>query len=220
MSTTIKFINTKNNFVTEHQANNMNEFSKLFYINDVIKKHENYNNKELKGGLYYISPLENIIDVLTDVNNSVLKWSFMSNKQMINGYTVWDSKRYKQNFEQEPVFTKIVLDNKGMEVATVEYDSITLETKGAYKTFNYGGKPIPWAETNKYFPEDSEITFLFSPNGNIESIYMNYDILNNESHWKELNHFLVDSQEFFQQLGVTPEQLYYFTHVDPLVPDF
>lgn len=125
MSTTIKFVNKKNNIITEQQANTINEFSKLFLIDDILKKHENYYYNELKGGIYYLSPLENINQVLADLDNAQLKWSLMNNKQMINGYTIWDSKRYDANFLQESTFTKIVLDNKGIEIAIVEYDTIS-----------------------------------------------------------------------------------------------
>lgn len=144
----------------------------------------------------------------------------MSNKQIINGYTVWESRFYFENLEQKPYYSKIVIDNQGKEIAIVEYDRITNQPKGAYKEFRYGNKQIPGAAQGELFPEGSEIYFNFSDDGKIESILMNYDIINNPSRWENLNKFLEEANSFLQGIGVTSEQLYYFTHVEPLVPNF
>lgn len=70
-----------------------------------------------------------------------------------------------------------------------------------------------------FFPEDAHIGFSFDDNGNIKRISMNEDLINNESNWTSLNKFLIDGDFFINQM-MTQEQLYYFTHVEPVVPNF
>ncbi len=219
MSTTIKFLNSNNNLITEQQANQMNDFSKHFFENDVLKKQEIYFDKELFGGDYYLFSGENLNNVLTQLDLS-LKWSIMSNKQEVNGYTIWESKNYFENFQQKPKYSKMVLDSQGNHIAVIDYDSVTNESKGAFKVYYYGGKPIPWSESGEIFPEDSEICFSFSDDGIIRSIRMNYDIINNESYWTNLSKFLADAEYFIQEMNITPAQINYFTHSEPLIPNF
>lgn len=219
MSTTIQFFNSNNKLITEQQANQLNRFSKNIFIDNILKKEEIYYDKILWGGEYYLSPGENVSDILTQLNPA-LKWSIMSNKQIVNGYTVWEARSYFENLQQKPKYSKKVFNNIGSHIATVSFDSITNQAKGAYKVFNYGNQQIPWGDPGDLFPEDSWIGFSFSDDGNIKSISMMYDIINNESYWTDLNDFLADAGDMLEEIGLTQEKLYYFTHVEPVVPNF
>jgi len=50
MSTTIKFLNDKNKLITEQQANQLSEYSKLSYVDDNLKKEDVYYENKLLGG--------------------------------------------------------------------------------------------------------------------------------------------------------------------------
>lgn len=219
MSTTIHFFNDNNRLITEQQALQLNKYSKHLIIDNVLKKEEIYWDSNLWGGTYYLSAGENVTDVLLGLNPA-LKWSIMSNKQLVNGYTIWECRFYHENLEQESKYTKIAFDNVGDKIATVSYDTLTHQPKGAFKVFKYGNQPIPWGDPGDLFPEDSEICFSFSDDGNVENIFMLYDLFTNNSYWTNLNNFLADAGDFFQEMGVSPEELYYYTHVEPLVPNF
>ena len=49
---------------------------------------------------------------------------------------------------------------------------------------------------------------------------MNYNIINNDSYWRRLDKFLTDAGDMLEEIGLTQEKLYYFTHVEPVVPNF
>ena len=217
MSTTIKFLNDKNKLITEQQANQLSEYSKLSYVDDNLKKEDVYYENKLLGG-YYLSPEENVTEVLNTLGPD-LNWAIKSNKQIANGYTIWEIRWYDENLQLKSKYAKRVNDSLGNHIATVMFDSITNQPKSAFKEFNFGGKHVPWDDEDMFFPEDAHIGFSFDDNGNIKRISMNEDLINNESNWTSLNKFLIDGDFFINQM-MTQEQLYYFTHVEPVVPNF
>lgn len=218
MSTTIKFLNDRSKFITEQQANQLSEFSKLFYEDNALKREDVYYENKLWGGEYYLSPGENVTEVLNALGPE-LDWAIMSNKQIINGYTVWEIRWYDENLQLKSKYAKSVDDSMGKHVATVEYDVVTDQPKGAFKIFNFGGMHIPWDELDMFFADDAYISFSFDENNQIEQISMNEDIINNESYWTSLNKFLNDGDFFISQM-MTQNQINYFTNVQPLVPNF
>lgn len=221
MSTTINFYNRNNNLITEQQANQLNDFLKEIHIDNILKKKETYYDKTLWGGTYYLSPGENVTEVLTNLG-AHLKWSIASNKQVINGYTVFDYRFYDDNLQQESKYSKEVTDNLGNHIATVSFDSVTNQAISAYKVFNYGNQQIPWEDSGDLFPEDSWISFSISykDNEKIVAVTMMYDIINNDSLWTDLNSFLTDAEDMLEEIGLTQEKLDYFTNIEPVVPNF
>jgi hypothetical protein len=218
MSTIIKYQNDIENFITEQQANQLSDFSKLYYENNILKKEETYINNQLEGGVYYLSPDENINEVLTNLGVH-LNWAIMSNEQIINGYKVFELRGYNENFQNDPEYSKVVYDYENRVIATVAFDSQTHLTKGAYKAFYFGGMHVPWDDDDIFFEEDARVIFSFDTNGSIENISMNVDIINNESNWISLNKFLIDGAFFIENM-MPSNKLDYFTNVEPIVPDF
>ena len=218
MNTSIKYQNDVQKFITEQQANQLDDFSKLFYEDDLIKKKETYFENQLIGGVYYLSPGENVAEVLNNLGAN-LTWAIRSNKQVVNGYTIWDSKGYNENIQPKPTYTKIVYDLEGRNIANIAFDTQTNQSKGAYKTFYFGGMHVPWGDEDMFFAEDAMISFRVDDNGNIKRVSMNEDIINNESNWENLNEFLIDGAFFIENM-MPPNKLYYFTHVEPIVPNF
>lgn len=50
MSATIKYQNFQKEFITEQQALQLNDYVKLFYVDNQLKKDETYRGRELWGG--------------------------------------------------------------------------------------------------------------------------------------------------------------------------
>lgn len=169
--------------------------------------------------MYYLSPSENVTAVLNDIGIG-LNWAIKSNKQIINGYTIWEIRWYDNNLQTKSEYAKEVRDSSENHIATVTFDTITNQTKGAYKVFYYGNQQIPDGDPGDLFPEDSWIGFSFSDNGTIQNITMMYNMFNNEGYWTKLSRFLEDTGDFLQEIGMTPEKLNYFTNVNPVVPNF
>ncbi len=219
MSTTTQFFNSNNKLITEQQANQLNSFSKNIYIDGFLKKEEDYRENILKGGVYYLSPSENVTAVLNDIGIG-LNWAIKSNKQIINGYTIWEIRWYDNNLQTKSEYAKEVRDSSENPIATVTFDTITNQTKGAYKVFYYGNQQLPDGDPGDLFPDDSWIGFSFSDDGTIQNITMMYNMFNNEGYWTKLSRFLEDTGDFLQEIGMTPEKLNYFTNVNPVVPNF
>jgi hypothetical protein len=218
MSTSIKYQNDVQKFITEQQANQLDDFSKLFYEDDVIKKKETYYENQLIGGVYYLSPRENVTEVLNNLGAN-LTWAIRNNKQVVNGYTIWDSKGNDENLQIDPEYSKLVFDSENRLVASVTFDTQTNQSKRAYKVFYFGGMHVPWDDEDMFFAEDAMISFRIDDYGNINRISMNEDIINNESNWENLNEFLIDGAFFIENM-MPPDKLYFFTHVEPIVPNF
>ena len=219
MSTTIQFLNSNNKLISEQQANQLNRFSKNTFIDGILKKEEDYYENKLRGGIYHLSPGENVIEILSSIGVG-LNWAIVSNKQIINNYITQEVRWYDDILQIKSQYAKEVTDNLGNHIATVHFDTVTNQPKGAFKVFNYGNQQIPWGDPGDLFPEDSEISFLFSDDGSIENIKMNYNIINNDSYWRRLDKFLTDAGDMLEEIGFTQEKLYYFTHVEPVVPNF
>src|SRR5690606_7549544 len=91
VSDMLKYKDQLGQFITEDQAKKRGYFSKLYYIHNELKKEEIYFQNTIIGGAYYLSSNEDLIEVLNDLGHH-LKWSIMSNQQIINGYTLWEAR--------------------------------------------------------------------------------------------------------------------------------
>lgn len=215
MSTTIKYQNIKEEFVTAQQALQLNEYLKLFFIDNNLKKRERYFDNELWGGVYYLSDNESPTDVLTELGAN-LKWSFCVNEEIINGYTVFEYRSYDKNLQLEPKYNKNIKDPSGKVEAYVGYSTDTNEPISAFKVFNMGGLQVPNELEGILWEEDATITFSIDENG-VYDITMNYDWINNDSQWRSLEDFQI--HQWFVEAMFPGDMLAYFASLD-LVPNF
>jgi hypothetical protein len=203
--------------LTEEEALKVGNYTKHIWINNIVKKEESYRENQLSGGIYYLSPEENATEVLITLGQN-LNWTFRDNKQVINGYTVWDCKFYN-HLEQEPTYSKIVLNSDEKKIATITHDSFTHQVKGGLKTYRFGGQPIPWGDPEDVFDEDSDIMFLFNDDGELGAVYVSNFLFSNDFTYTAAQFFRA-AGNFFQEMGLSDDEIYYYTHAEPIVPNF
>ena len=218
MSTEIKYKNIGSEFITERQASQLDYFSKLFYIDDELKKEEIYFHNKLNGGVYFLNTNENPIEILNELGIH-LKWTFAMNKQQINGYNYIEYHSYDENLQLKPKYLKRVEDASGNLIAFIEFDRLTNQHGGGGKIFHFGGVQVPDDDEGVFFEEDAKLMFVFDSNGNIEKISMNNEYVNNSGYWTTLNDFINDASFFVDDM-MPSTILNYFSNVEPIIPNF
>ncbi|WP_160136615.1 hypothetical protein [Chryseobacterium sp. c4a] len=214
----IFFTNTYDDeFLTEEEALAGGSYIKHIWINNALKKEESYREHKLWGGVYYLSPEENVTEVLIALGQN-LNWTLKNNKQLINGYIVWDCKFYS-GLQEDTKYSKIVLNANGEKIATITYDSLTHQVKGGLKTYKFGNQPIPWGDPEDVFDEDSDIVFIFGEDGEVDTVHVSDFLFSNDFAYTAWQFFRA-AGNFFQEMGLSEEEIYYYTHAEPLVPNF
>ncbi|MDN3691920.1 hypothetical protein QWZ06_06445 [Chryseobacterium tructae] len=204
-------------FLTEEEALAGGSYIKQIWINNALKKEESYREHKLWGGVYYLSSEENVTEVLMALGQN-LNWTLRDNKQFINGYTVWDCKFYS-GLQEDTKYSKIVLNADGEKIATITYDSLTNQAKGGLKTYQFGNQPIPWGDPEDVFDEGSNIVFIFGEDGEVDIVHVSDFIFSNDFTYTAWQ-FSRAAGNFFQEMGLSDEEIYYYTHAEPLVPNF
>lgn len=217
MSTTIKYQNLSKQFITEHQANSLNDYLKLSYEDGVLKKREYYQDEILRGGGYYLSDNESAIEAFQQLGTH-LSWTFIVNQEIINSYTVTELRSYNSDFTPRETFKK-VQDSYDRTIALIDINSDTGELISGEKYFLLGGLLNPLAG-GSLWPDDSMGEFEFDENGQLAHIYFNIDMIKDDENWSSLESFQFDAQDIFIDQMMPPEVFNYFTNLEPLVPTF
>lgn len=204
-------------FLTEEEALKLGNYRKHIWIDNVLKKEEIYRECQLWGGTYYLSPEENVTEVLIALGRN-LKWTIKDNKQQVNGYTIWEGRSY-DHLEQYPTYSKTVLDSDGQEIAIITYDTLTHNLKRGLKIYKFGNKPIPWGDPEDVFEEDSEILFSLGEDGEVEVVYVNSFLFSNDFSYTA-SQFFRAAGNFFEEMGLSDDEIYYYTHAEPVIPNF
>lgn len=213
----IFFTTDDDRFLTEEEALKLGNYRKHIWIDNVLKKEEVYREFQLWGGTYYLSPEENLTEILIALDTN-LKWTIKDNKQQVNGYTIWDGRSY-DHLEQYPTYSKTVLDSDGQEIAIITYDSLTHNLKRGLKIYKFGNKPIPWGDPEAVFDEDTNIVFIFGEDGEVATVHVS-DILFSNDFMYTADQFFRAAGNFFQEMGLSDEEIYYYTHAEPVIPNF
>ncbi|AZA90462.1 Uncharacterised protein [Chryseobacterium nakagawai] len=204
-------------FLTEEEALEIGNYRKQIWINNALKKEESYRENQLWGGVYYLSPEENVVEILIALGQN-LNWTLKDNEQKVKGYTVWDCKFYNA-LEQAPTYSKIVLDADGKKIATITHDSLTHQVKGGLKTYEFGNQSIPWGGSDDVFDEDSDIVFIFGEDGEVDAVHVSDFLFSNDFTYTA-SQFFRAAGNFFKEMGLSDQEIYYYTHAEPLVPNF
>ncbi|BAP32837.1 ATP-binding domain 1 family member B [Chryseobacterium sp. StRB126] len=204
-------------FLTEDEALEQGNYQKHIWINNALKKEEIYREHQLWGGVYYLLPEENLTDILLALDTN-LNWTIKDNKQLVNGYTIWDCKSYDR-LEQASTYSKIVLDADDNEIAIITYDSITHQVKRGLKIYKIGNKPIPWGDPEAVFDEDTDIVFIFGEDGEVDTVHVS-DVLFSNDFSYTASQFFRAAGNFFEEMGLSDNEIYYYTHIEPIVPNF
>jgi len=218
MSINTEFRNITRNIITTQQKNNLEDYYELKFIDNTLKMEFLYYDKEIVNGTYFMSADENINDVIGSLDLSH-KWSIMSDKEIINGYSIW-KKNYVYKGILSNVYSKTVFNSNNLEVAQIGYDSSGMPTRGGYKILNIANKNITFDDDyiDGVFDDNAEVIFYFDENGEIDSIDTNTNVFSEP--YTILSKFLREQQNGPILNLMTPAMLTYFTNFIPLVPNF
>jgi len=218
MSLNTQFRNTTGSIITIQQKNSLEDYYELKFIDNTLKMEFLYYNNEVVNGTYFMSSDENINNVISSLDLSH-KWSIMSEKEIINGYSVW-KKKYIYKGTLSVVHSKTVFSSNNEEVAQIGYDSNGMPTRGGYKILNVANKNITFDDDyiDGVFDSDAEVIFYFDENGEIDSIDTNTKVFSEP--YTILSKFLREQQNGPILNLMTPIMLSYFTNLLPLVPNF
>ncbi|MCC9066385.1 hypothetical protein [Flavobacterium piscisymbiosum] len=218
MSLNTQFRNATGSIITIQQKNSLEDYYELKFIDNTLKMEFLYYNNEIVNGTYFMSPGENINNVIGSLDLSH-KWSIMSDKEIINGYSVW-KKNYMYKGTLSVVYSKTVFNSNNQEVAQIGYDSSGMPTRGGYKILNIANKNIIFDvdDIDGFFDNDAEVIFYFDENGEISSIDTNTKVFSEP--YTILPKFLREQKDGPILNLMTPAMLSYFTNFLPLVPNF
>lgn len=218
MSLNTQFRNTTGSIITIQQKNSLEDYYELKFIDNTLKMEFLYYNNEIVNGTYFMSPGENINNVIGSLDLSH-KWSIMSDKEIINGYSVW-KKNHMYKGTLSVVYSKTVFNSNNQEVAQIGYDSSGMPTRGGYKILNIANKNIIFDvdDIDGFFDNDAEVIFYFDENGEISSIDTNTKVFSEP--YTILPKFLREQKDGPILNLMTPAMLSYFTNFLPLVPNF
>lgn len=218
MSINSEFRNITGSIITTQQKNSLKDYYELKFIDNILKMKFLYYDNEIVNGIYFMSSNENIENVISSLNMSH-KWTIMSNREIINGYSVW-RKNFVNDSILSAIYNKIVYNSNNQEVAEIGYDSSGIPTRGGYKILNIANKNITFDDhyIDGVFDDNAEVIFYFDENGEIDSIDTNTNVFSEP--YTILPKFLREQQNGPILNLMTPAMLTYFTNFIPLVPDF
>lgn len=163
MSITIKYENSYGEEITQQQAlQSTYLYQRISYENQEMRKRELLSNEgTIENITFYLRNEENLSDFvnINAVNNS--RTTFHYNRQITNGYTVWDVDDYNSNIQIAK--SKIVNNFKGQMIA---YQSINMLTDLPKRTHKYF-----YLEDFGYFSsfqsveENGKLEFIYGKNG-------------------------------------------------------
>lgn len=166
MATTVRYIDNHGAAITEQQCSVLEGYSKITYIDNKLKKKEEFFHSRRIGDVrfleYFLDHSENITDVMQSYSDGKTSYDMRLNGKSQNGFTQWDAEEYNRDG---------VLKWKGNLV----YDRVGRLVMHCYFDLNSGGL-LSGTKTlyNHRFPadfnEDVLARFMYNTSGDLESI--------------------------------------------------
>lgn len=146
----IQFLNEYGNEIDEQKANFVENFSKRFVENGLIRKEEWYTDGVMTQLTYYANTGENVTNIISSFSNL----SLLHDRQIINGYCVYDVTNYNNG----------VITSRYKEVQNQDYDIIY------FHRININTGEIENINKIHYLNGETIYQFLYNANGTIRSI--------------------------------------------------
>lgn len=200
MATSISYENEFEKAITLTQMGNMENYIKVFSVNGLVKRKEEYKKGELIYLIYYKDTNESITNILSE--NHSIPTVEIRERQIVGNYTQVNESEYVDGVL---LFKGIsVFDNKGNEIYTSPIDAMTNQHD--------------YEETNKYFYDNNNkklYTFWYGTNGQFSNM-MSY----NPNHSVYLNEF---KQEFLLEdlpglVDFDWSNMGYYHNANPIIP--
>ncbi|AYN00618.1 hypothetical protein [Chryseobacterium sp. 3008163] len=200
MATSISYENEFEKAITLTQMDNMENYIKVFSVNGLVKRKEEYKKGELIYLIYYKDTNESIANILSE-NNSI-RTIEIRERQVVGNYVQVNESEYVDGVL---LFKGIsVLDSNSNEIYTSPIDAITNQHD--------------YEETNKYFYDNNNkklYIFWYGTNGQFSNM-MSY----NPNHNVYLNEF---KQEFLLEdlpglVDFDWSSMDYYHNANPIIP--
>jgi hypothetical protein len=156
MSISIKYNNEFNEEISNSQANQLENYSKVYFDNNLKSKIERYENGELVNTAFYVNSQSQINNIL--ITNPNISFEF---EHQVNGYNI---KEYLSYNNGQLIHKSILVYNSD--------DKIICYCK--YKLDNNVFVP---ESTEKHYYENGESKYTFDYNDNDGTLFMIYDDL-------------------------------------------
>ena len=166
MSTQSKYKNYFGVEITNQQANQLDEYDELTFVDNRLKIEKKYYDNELEGIYIYIYPDENESAILNTLTEPDFEYSIIKDFEQINGYDTWKSYAYK-NGVLDSQYSMEVFDAQDRQIAIIGYD----ET-GA---IDFPGWKKYYISNNIIYDENGNIDIKYS-----EDSYVKFDFMSGE----------------------------------------
>jgi hypothetical protein len=210
METTVKYLDEHGVNITEQQCSILEGYSKITYIDNVIKQKEEFGTSRRYGESrfveYFMDRSENKSDILQSYADGKTACSLRLNGKSQNGFTQWDNEDYSIDG---------VLKWKGNQV----YDSaqrlvMYRDLDASTEAFSRGAKIlyVDWLSHESHESGDILARFYYDYSGNIIDIG-DPGIRLGDGDAMTLDYFLMAAPDFLW------EQHPYFHSLTPYLPD-
>lgn len=154
MATIFLYTNTQDEPVTEQQLNTLNEFNKIYKVDNIIKKIESFKEGSLYQVTHYKEEDESVSDLLNNYSN--LQFLEIRERSFLSSFKIENVKNYSNN---ELTYTSKELFDQNNNLICVE-----ILDDNELPIFN---------ETEKYLYQNNEkvLSFCYKEDGAIKYIW-------------------------------------------------
>lgn len=200
MATIISYENEFEKAITLVQMGNMENYIKVFSVNGLFKRKEEYKKGELISLIYYKDTNESIADILSE-NNSI-RTVEIRERQVVGNYIQVNESEYVDGGLLSKGIS--VFDSNSNEIYTSPIDAITNQHD--------------YEETNKYFYDNNNkklYIFWYGTNGQFSNM-MSY----NPNHSAYLNEFKQEFllEDFPRLVDFDWSSMGYYHNANPIIP--
>ena len=179
----ISYTNKLDELITEQQIEHINKYHKIFSLNGVVKKSEEYNDKKLYEVIYHKDDGELDADILTEFNNLFLE--LREKESVSTNYSIISVRYYKDgvllNHGRE------LYDNNNNEICSQFYDLTTNE-------------PLYEDTEKNLYDENNEkiLRFEYNENGTLKCVWG--DLVLDNADYNVETIYLEDIPSYFPDL--------------------
>lgn len=216
MSTVIKYKNHGGIEVNIQEIKELDRYDEWIFENDALKKIYSYYNRKIDEVSIFLNENESLSDFAIELKKADRALIY-SNREEINGFSVWKQKRYHDNVLHIG-YAKVVFDSLYREVASQYFNVLDKPIPGIYKTFHFGGKPIVIDDYHQgYFEQDCNCNFIHQSDGKV-TIYPTTGAM--DEPYYSIEYFLKMETGCAMLNLMSNEEIAYYTSPETLIPGF
>lgn len=207
----IKYKDKQGNFITENQINQVNQYSKAYFDNNILIKEERYYEGKLMGLCYYNINIDHQV-IINDNNNSLYKWiSIIETEDFNGGY------KLKKRFGYSPTG---ILNGINLELYDNNGELIAFGYSDANGNLEYDrSKKYYWDRNLSPKDEMFECTYR-EDTGELFELYWNNYYLSNDGQESFALHNTPEDIKTLMTLTGMSQQLAEYYMSPEIIPNF